>query len=504
MIVKILKHPFLYIIVFFIIVSGVTVFGRYSPSLDIGGINNEPRLFSVELKDDGFYPAELTIKVGDSITFSTVSGEDFWPASDPHPTHEFLGGFDPGRIISSDESWTYTFNQSGTWRYHDHLNVSFRGKVTVSKQSEGFFTRDNSLKEECDGLCFDERIRETVRKKGIDAAYSLFQETFEAGTLPRSCHWTAHQIGEEAYELFKNGKEFPITEATSHCGYGFYHGFLEGLLRENPDIEYVLSFCKRVEAELGDMGLQNCFHGIGHGFTEDPPDPEVWGNFEAMIKPGIKVCEFLFKNSFRNLNLCLTGVFTVPAGFAANGEFDLSIDPEDPFAFCRTQPYRYRKACYGEFAPKLDTILEWDLSRLPQYVDGILDDKTKRLVVWVVPSVMMARDILKDDHTNYILGCRENFEGRLREICFAGTVFGFFAHGIPGEEYRKVLSFCKAEIFLGDEQALCYSESLRQMRVLYTPQKVTQICEFVPESYKAYCTGTLLTPPYDDPSFDSV
>jgi len=504
MIRTVLKHPFFYIVVLFIIATGLSTFGH---SLSSGGFNKNhtPESFSVELRDGGFYPSELTIKVGDSITFTTIRDKNFWPASDPHPTHEFLGGFDPARSLAAEEAWTYTFNYSGVWRYHDHLNVSFRGNVTVLEPSSKVFLKSTSSKEECDGLCFDERIRETVRKEGVDAAYALFQDAFVAGTLPRSCHWTAHQIGEEAYQLFKDGKEFPITEATSHCGYGFYHGFLEGLLRENPDIEYALSFCKEVEAQLGDMGLQNCYHGIGHGFTEDPPDPEVWGDFEAMIKPGIKVCEFLFgKDSFRNLNLCLTGVFTVPAGFSADGEFGLSINIDDPFAFCRTQPYRYHKACYGEFAPKLDVILDWDLSGLPKYLDNITDDKTKRLVVWVLPSVMMARDILKDNHDDYIVGCRENFEGRLQYVCLAGTVFGFFSHGIPGEEYRKVLEFCESEAFLGNERELCYSEALRQMRVQYTLEKVINICELVPEAYKPHCTETLHTPPYDDPLFDNI
>ncbi|MEX0652016.1 MAG: hypothetical protein WD509_00895 [Candidatus Paceibacterota bacterium] len=457
--------------------------------------------YVVEFRASGFYPSELTVRTGDRVTFKAVD-DVFWPASDPHPTHENLGGFDAGKVLEIGDQWTYVFDTPGVWRYHDHLSAYFEGKVTVLNRSSVISGTTDSIDSTCDGICFDERIRETVKEKGVDAAYALFQEAFAAGTLPRSCHWTAHQIGEEAYDLFKDGKKFPITEATTYCGYGFYHGFLEGLLRENPDVDYVLSFCKEVEAQLGDMGLQNCYHGIGHGYTEDPPDSRVWGDFEAMLKPGVKVCEFLFKDSFRNLNLCLTGVFTVPAGFAADGEFGLSIDPDDPFTFCRTQPYRYQKACYGEFAPKLDVILDWDLSRLPQYVDSIPDEKVRHLIVWVVPSVMMARDILADSHTNYILGCRENFTGKLQEICFGGTIFGFFSHGIPRLEYKKALEFCGSDALLSRERELCYSESLRHIRIRHSEDEVAHICKIVPNQYANYCTGEIKESPYNDPDFE--
>ena len=458
--------------------------------------------YIVELRESGFYPEEITIQTGERVTFATKTGKNFWPASDPHPIHDYLPGFDPGKPIASDESWSYTLNKPGSWRYHDHLNVSFRGEITVLNIDGSEFLNQVDLGEYCDGECFDGLIRDMVKKGGIDAAYELFTKTYEEDKLSRSCHWTAHQIGEEAYELFREGKEFPITYATSYCGYGFYHGFMEGLLREDPDTDYALSFCDRVESQLGKLGLWNCYHGIGHGFTEDPPDPRVWGNFEEIIAPGIEMCEFLFGDTFGDLNLCLTGVFTVPAGFAEHEEFGLSLDPEDPFAFCKSQPYRYHKACYGEFAPKLAVLIGSDLYKLPKYTEEITDAKTLRLVVWVVPSVMMARDIMNDNFSSYIYGCRNNFSGRLQDICLGGTILGFFSHGEPEKQYEKLLEFCAADIFLGEERELCYGESFRHMRQRYSVEKVEQICNIVPQSYRRHCLEIHHEPPYDDPSFD--
>ncbi len=465
---------------------------------------SDPRTYTIEMHDAGFSPAKLTLRNGDTVIFKNAGTHAIWPASDPHPTHDELSPFDPQEGIAPGDSWSYTFTTPGSWRYHDHLNVTSQGEIFVLSSTG---TLPESIESGyCDGPCFDELMRDTVETEGIDAAYKLFEETYAKGQLPRACHWTAHRIGEAGYDLFRSGKDFSISVATTYCGYGFYHGFMEGLLRENPDPAYALRFCDTVKAQLGEMGLWNCYHGIGHGFTEDPPDPSSTGDFQKMIAPGIKMCEFLFGKDFRSLNLCLTGVFTVPVNFAADEKYGLSMNPQDPFAPCRTQPYRYWKACYGEFAAKLDTILEWDIRRLPLYVNTLPDEKLKRLVVWVVPSVMVAKDILSDDYSQYINGCRAVFTGHLVRICWGGTILGFFIHGEPEKQYVKVLSFCQSGAWKSEkERMFCWGEGLRQMRRNYPVEKVKNICPSVPETYRPLCfdEDQVHISPYDDPSFET-
>ncbi|MCH7883578.1 hypothetical protein IIA95_04190, partial [Patescibacteria group bacterium] len=167
-------------------------------------LSKSEKKYIVELRDNGFYPSELLVKTGDTVTFITKRGKEFWPASNPHPIHDYLSAFDPGRPVPPGKEWSYTFQAPGTWRYHDHLEVSSRGEITV-------LNVDSNLEDAaavvpgkyCEGKCFDELIRTTVKNKGIDAAWKLFGNAYAAGELPRSCHWTAHQIGEEAYELFR-------------------------------------------------------------------------------------------------------------------------------------------------------------------------------------------------------------------------------------------------------------------------------------------------------------
>ena len=56
-----------------------------------------------------------------------------------HPTHAIYpesGGcigskFDACKGLKEGESWSFTFNEKGTWNYHDHFDVSKFGKIIV-------------------------------------------------------------------------------------------------------------------------------------------------------------------------------------------------------------------------------------------------------------------------------------------------------------------------------------------------------------------------------------
>ncbi len=91
----------------------------------------EAKSVTVTFTDTGFSPADITINLGDSVVFTNKSSGSFWPASDPHPTHTVLPDFDADRAIATGQSYTYTFTRAGTWGYHDHLDASKRGSVTV-------------------------------------------------------------------------------------------------------------------------------------------------------------------------------------------------------------------------------------------------------------------------------------------------------------------------------------------------------------------------------------
>lgn len=87
----------------------------------------------VKITDAGFEPDSVTIKQGETVTWVNASSTDAWPASNPHPTHTDYPGFDPQNPVKPGKAWTFTFDKVGDWGYHNHLNPSMRGQVTVTQ-----------------------------------------------------------------------------------------------------------------------------------------------------------------------------------------------------------------------------------------------------------------------------------------------------------------------------------------------------------------------------------
>ncbi|MBI2618146.1 hypothetical protein HYW58_01715 [Candidatus Kaiserbacteria bacterium] len=95
----------------------------------------------VTYTDGGFSPTPVTVKRGGVVRFVNQSSGMMWVASAIHPTHSLypektasdcLGSaFDQCRASGAGETWEFTFNETGTWGYHNHVQASKTGKVTV-------------------------------------------------------------------------------------------------------------------------------------------------------------------------------------------------------------------------------------------------------------------------------------------------------------------------------------------------------------------------------------
>ena len=93
----------------------------------------------ITITADGFSPKTITVKAGDTVTFFNEDSNQHWPASAMHPTHNVYpesGGcigskFDACKGLAQGESFSFTFNKKGSWKYHDHLSVTSTGTVVV-------------------------------------------------------------------------------------------------------------------------------------------------------------------------------------------------------------------------------------------------------------------------------------------------------------------------------------------------------------------------------------
>lgn len=91
-----------------------------------------PDIVTVLITDDGFSPDIVAVKVGGSVTFVNTGNRDHRIASNPHPVHTDLPGFDSGDLRAG-EGYTYTFTKVGEWSFHDHLNPALVGRVIVTE-----------------------------------------------------------------------------------------------------------------------------------------------------------------------------------------------------------------------------------------------------------------------------------------------------------------------------------------------------------------------------------
>lgn len=82
----------------------------------------------------GFAPATITIGIGSTVTWKNMGTKQIYIAPDNHPSHlKYPGDWDDdgAGLISPGESYSHTFNQAGTYQYHDHLKAGSRGTVIV-------------------------------------------------------------------------------------------------------------------------------------------------------------------------------------------------------------------------------------------------------------------------------------------------------------------------------------------------------------------------------------
>ena len=101
---------------------------------------------TIEISSNGFSISALSISKGDTITFVNIDkNAKHWPASDWHPSHSLYPGsgiekcqteeknlvFDSCKGLSYNEEWSFTFNEAGSWAFHDHFYPEFKGIITV-------------------------------------------------------------------------------------------------------------------------------------------------------------------------------------------------------------------------------------------------------------------------------------------------------------------------------------------------------------------------------------
>lgn len=103
---------------------------HFSDGSDVEAVPT-PEVVEIKMTADAFVPAQISINKGDYIQFTNTDSKTHWPASDPHPTHTGLLGFDSLKGIETGKYFRYQFTNAGTFAFHDHLHPALKGTVTV-------------------------------------------------------------------------------------------------------------------------------------------------------------------------------------------------------------------------------------------------------------------------------------------------------------------------------------------------------------------------------------
>src|SRR3989338_8255859 len=133
-------------IVFFLMESGekTTTDNRQPGDTKTKGVVAAANVIGIT--SNGFSPKVLSVKAGDVVTFVNKDSSGHWPASAMHPTHtvyprsdikkcgtpEEKSIFDSCGSLSNREEYKFTFNEKGSWKYHDHLSPGSTGTINVN------------------------------------------------------------------------------------------------------------------------------------------------------------------------------------------------------------------------------------------------------------------------------------------------------------------------------------------------------------------------------------
>lgn len=86
----------------------------------------------VTITEQGFVPQTILIKKGSTVNWTNRDNKPHRVTSDPHPTHSVLPTLGEDNLLITGASYTYTFNKTGTFTYHDEQNpLKFKGVVIV-------------------------------------------------------------------------------------------------------------------------------------------------------------------------------------------------------------------------------------------------------------------------------------------------------------------------------------------------------------------------------------
>lgn len=308
--------------------------------------------------------------------------------------------------------------------------------------------------------CWEKLIEDTLEDKGLDNAFNLVDSLYKAEPqFASDCHNFTHRLGEKAYQLFSQKQNIKLSSKATYCGFGFYHAFMEKLLRSSGDLNQARAFCDLVGKSAGQNELSrlSCFHGIGHGLLEDIPNPYLVGDDQALIKTPLSICEDVGKTEEEKIR-CASGVFNVIAIYYANPKSGLQAKEKDPYLICKSQTKTYfQKPCFDQMNTYvLFKLSQGDLSKAAKFAESIPDNDFANAAMHGLAGAYGQSNVGKVNYPQVVQIC-QNIQPRLTSICLEGFLMGLIEGGQPGQEHLEGQKFCESSNLNQGERDFCFN-----------------------------------------------
>ena len=343
--------------------------------------------------------------------------------------------------------------------------------------------------------CALDKLRIVVKSKGIDSGFDFFKNSQAVNSS--ACHGLAHEFGRMVFNQAVLGNRPPLTDETSFCEYGFWHGFLNAYIERDKksDTGRIQKICQDMDAKDMSPGRLigwNCWHGLGLGAVGDPPQISVWGNPQKMAESGFPLCEKIGTDK-RQVSACVEGIFHSMITYMMLKQYKLSFSPDDPLALCRIQK-KYQRECYAQLAPQTSGFVFTLLIHNPGILSG-LSPENRDLYVRSASVARIRSQLAQPGYIdNFISDCHAMpFE--LQSSCLNAGVLGIFIKGTP-DEFKAPLSFCASAKLSDTEKIDCYSAFGQSLKNRYPDLSSQKICSSVENVYMDYCVGRTYRKPH--------
>ncbi len=335
--------------------------------------------------------------------------------------------------------------------------------------------------------CWFVIIQKVFIEQGTEEAFTVFEKINNDYDVfaNTGCHRHAHRVGDLSYYYdYLDHKDLRKTEFPKNavaCGYGFYHGFFEHLIQDNPDPDFVTETCEYMRENLYEVApaiSQTCYHGSGHGFVlaelDKITESKLWTETQFTSQP-LQQCERLAQATLSEISECRQGVYNVLADWMADKEYGLSYNADEPFAFCDTQLFEHQYDCYYEMAQKIGIITEFSPLKSLVVAEKALRKDLQQLILDVAIAGLVQHNP-KGDQSEILNECRlmpENFG----LVCFKSIVSGLIEHNPINDDFASAFGFCARKDLLIHETEACYGILALKLERFYTKNEIEIACQ---------------------------